>query len=177
MSRIVLVTGGARSGKSTYAEKICLDLAKDRLPVYIATAVAFDDEMKERILKHRQRREGKFTTVEACLELPKAIEDNPNSVVLVDCLTVWANNLLYYGKEDLSFAYSYVDSLIQVLKNREKDIILVTNETGSGIVPDNKLAREFRDLSGIINQKVASVSSDVIMTVCSIPMAVKGSVL
>lgn len=177
MSKTVLVTGGARSGKSTYAEKICLELAGDSMPVYIATGVAFDDEMKQRILKHQQRRKGKFITVEASLDLPKAIEENSQSVVLVDCLTVWANNLLYYGKEDPAFADSYVDSLVRVLENRNKDIILVTNETGSGIVPDNKLAREFRDLAGIINQRVASVSTDVIMTVCSIPMAVKGSVL
>lgn len=179
MKKVILVTGGARSGKSTYAETVCEKLCSDSSKrAYLATSVAFDDEMKDRILKHQERRKDKYFTVEEPVYIADAIKalEGKASVLLIDCLTVWTNNLLYYLKDD-SLIEMQVNNLISEIENASFDIVLVTNETGSGIVPDNALARSFRDKAGIINQKVAQVATDVIMTVCSIPFAVKGQVL
>lgn len=184
MGRLVLVTGGARSGKSTYAESLAIRLCSDaRSRTYIATAQAFDDEMKERIRLHRERRGDLFRTIEEPVELARAVGDacRSSSVVLVDCLTVWTSNLLFYERED------EVQRLLDVLSSCVEgsscvdgsscDIVLVTNETGMGIVPANELSRRFRDLAGIVNQRVASVATDVVFMVCGLPMAVKGVVL
>ena len=133
---VYLITGGARSGKSTFAEDLACRLCPDSSRrCYIATAEAFDDEMRKRIRLHRQRREGKFYTVEVPLELGKAISENScrADVILVDCLTVWTGNLLHYGKLEEK------GRLLDALSKASCDVILVTNETGMGIVPDNAL--------------------------------------
>lgn len=171
---IYLITGGARSGKSTYAENLALRLCKDSSRrCYIATAEAFDDEMKDRIRAHQDRRAGKFFTVEAPVELGKAIEEvckeKRADVILVDCLTVWTSNLLYYDRLEEK------ESLLSALKKVTCDVILVTNETGMGIVPDNALSRRFRDEAGFVNQAVASVAQNVVLMVCGLPMSVKGT--
>ncbi len=172
MSKVYLVTGGARSGKSRYAEDLAKSLCKDgSRRCYIATAEAFDDEMKARIAAHRQRRKDDFFTVESPLELGAAISDAQDSsdVILVDCLTVWMGNLLHYNRLDLK------DGLLEALRNAKCDVILVTNETGMGIVPMNKLSRPFRDEAGFLNQAVADVADTVVFMVCGLPMFVKGS--
>ena len=169
-----LITGGARSGKSTFAEDLACRLCSDSSRrCYIATAEVTDDEMKARIDRHRERREGKFYTVESPVELGKAIAENSDraDVILVDCLTVWTNNLLYYGKEDER------GKLMEALREAECDVILVTNETGMGIVPSNELSRRFRDLAGFINQDVAAVADTVVLMVCGLPLYVKGAAL
>ncbi|MBP5163636.1 MAG: bifunctional adenosylcobinamide kinase/adenosylcobinamide-phosphate guanylyltransferase [Spirochaetales bacterium] len=171
---IYLITGGARSGKSTYAENLALRLCKDSSRrCYIATAEAFDDEMRSRIRAHQDRRAGKFFTVEAPVELGKAIEEvckeKRADVILVDCLTVWTSNLLYYERLEEK------ESLLSALKKAACDVILVTNETGMGIVPDNALSRRFRDEAGFVNQAVASVAQNVVLMVCGLPLSVKGS--
>lgn len=178
MGRLVLVTGGARSGKSTYAESLAIRLCPDaRSRTYIATAQAFDDEMKERIRLHRERRGDLFRTMEEPVELARAVGDacRSSSVVLVDCLTVWTSNLLFYEREDE--VQRLLDVLSSCVEGSPCDIVLVTNETGMGIVPANELSRRFRDLAGIVNQRVASVATDVVFMVCGLPMAVKGVVL
>lgn len=175
MGRIILVTGGARSGKSTYAESLAVRLCPDASKrAYVATAQAFDDEMKERIRIHRERREGLFDTLEEPVKLATTLVSNCSAyrVALVDCLTVWTNNLLFYDVEDE--ANRLVEALSSIAKDSPLDVILVTNETGMGIVPANAISRRFRDLAGIVNQKVASVASNVVLMVCGIPMAVKG---
>ena len=172
MAKVYLVTGGARSGKSSYAE----DLAKKLCPdgsrrCYIATAEAFDDEMKARIAAHRKRREGEFFTVESPIELGKAITESQekSDVILVDCLTVWMGNLLHYNRLEQK------DLLLKALENVKCDIVLVTNETGMGIVPANELSRAFRDEAGYLNQAVARIADNVVFMVCGLPMSVKGS--
>lgn len=178
MGRLVLVTGGARSGKSTYAESLAMRLCNDaQSRTYIATAQAFDDEMKERIRLHRERRGDLFSTMEEPVELAKAIGDacRSSSVVLVDCLTVWTSNLLFYEREDE--VQRLLDVLSSCVEGSPCDIVLVTNETGMGIVPASELSRRFRDLAGFVNQRVASVATDVVFMVCGLPMAVKGVVL
>ncbi len=189
MGKIVLVTGGARSGKSTFAEKLALSWTQDGVAssstfaptkrVYIATAQAFDDEMRARIKAHQDRRKDAFTTIEEPIELGSAINQalsqlNNSGVILVDCLTIWTSNLLYYNRqEELEKLYN----AITTLKATDCNLILVTNETGLGIVPDNELSRRFRDLAGIINQKVAALATNVVFTVCGIPMYLKGEAL
>ncbi len=173
MSKVYLVTGGARSGKSRYAEELARKLCKDgSRRCYIATAEAFDDEMKERIRLHQERRKDDFFTVEAPVELGKAITEaqGRSDVILVDCLTVWTNNLLYYDRLEEK------QRLYTALKGCTCDVILVTNETGMGIVPSNELSRRFRDEAGFINQDVAGIADAVVFMVCGLPMSVKGSV-
>ena len=181
MGKVVLVTGGARSGKSTFAEKLALKLcAEPTHRVYLATAQAFDEEMKQRIKAHQERRKNLFVTLEEPVELGIVLQKacfqlEENGVILVDCLTVWTSNLLYYKRE--KEAEKLYSSLEQIATKPNCDLILVTNETGLGIVPDNELSRRFRDLAGIINQKVASLASNVVFTVCGIPMYIKGEAL
>ena len=171
---VYLITGGARSGKSTYAENLALRLCNDSSRrCYIATAEAFDDEMKSRIKAHQDRRAGQFFTVEAPVELGKAITDvcdgRRADVILVDCLTVWTGNLLYYERLEEK------ERLLSALKAATCDVILVTNETGMGIVPDNALSRRFRDEAGFVNQAVAAIADNVVLMVCGLPMSVKGT--
>lgn len=149
--RSLLVLGGARSGKSRHAQAAAEALGGTL--TYIATAQAFDQEMTERIARHRADRDQRWRTVEAPIELPAAIArvDAPDAVILVDCLTLWTSNLLL-GEHD---AEAMLDQLSQTIAAIQGRLILVANETGLGIVPDNALARRFRDLAGRINQQVA----------------------
>lgn len=149
--RSLLVLGGARSGKSRHAQGVAEALG-GRL-TYIATAQAFDAEMTDRIARHRADRDARWTTVEAPVELAAAIAqaDAVDAVLLIDCLTLWTSNLLL-GEEDTERRVAELLAAIGAVRGR---LILVANETGLGIVPDNALARQFRDLAGTINQRVA----------------------
>jgi adenosylcobinamide kinase / adenosylcobinamide-phosphate guanylyltransferase len=166
--RLTLVLGGARSGKSRHAE--ALVTAAPAPWVYVATAEPFDDEMKTRIAEHRVRRGGQWHTVEAPLELAGAIEGAPASAtVLVDCLTLWLNNLMFNNRNtDTETA-----RLAAVLAARQGPVVLVSNEVGSGIVPDNAQARRFRDLQGRLNQRIAARADHVVLLVAGLPMVVK----
>jgi adenosylcobinamide kinase/adenosylcobinamide-phosphate guanylyltransferase len=170
LDRTMLVLGGARSGKSRYAQAVA-EAAGGRL-VFVATAQAFDDEMTDRIRRHREDRDARWTTVEAPLDVAGAIyaADGEDVVVLVDCLTLWASNLLL-GEED---ADARLAALLDAIASARGQVVLVANEVGLGIVPDNALARRFRDLAGTINQRVAAVVDRVHMTVAGIPIVVKG---
>lgn len=163
--RIALVTGGARSGKSALAERLTM---RHGLPcVYIATAEARDDEMARRIALHRDRRGGDWVTIEAPLDLAGALRaTDGQGARLVDCLTLWLSNCM--GSAD-------IDGLLDALRVQTDPVVLVTNELGQGIVPENALARRFRDEHGWMNQAVAEVADQVWMAVCGQPLQLKPS--
>ena len=161
--QITFVLGGARSGKSRYAEGLIQ--AHPAPWRYVATAQAFDDEMRARIAEHRHRRDARWKTVEAALDLPGALAvDAP---VLVDCLTLWTSNLLLAEREP------DWPGLLAALNAREDATVLVSNEVGLGIVPDNALARRFRDMAGVLHGQVAARADRVVLMVAGIPMVVK----
>jgi adenosylcobinamide kinase/adenosylcobinamide-phosphate guanylyltransferase len=165
---IILITGGARSGKSTRAE-VRARVFPGR-PVYVATAEPLDGEMRERIAKHRARRGSEWLERETPLELVTAlVETDGHGARLVDCLTLWLSNLMHaerdWEKEALRLA--------ETLGRQNSPVVLVTNEVGLGIVPDNALARRFRDAAGILNQMVARVADEVEFLVAGLPMRVK----
>lgn len=165
---IVLITGGARSGKSRRAEARAH--ASPGRPVYIATAEALDAEMEARIAQHRARRGNDWIEREAPLNLVQALtETDGGGARLVDCLTLWLSNLLHTGRNWSDEAAL----LTAALRQQKSPVILVTNEVGLGIVPDNALARAFRDAAGLVNQRVAEVADEVEFVVAGLPMKVK----
>ena len=165
--RLTLVLGGARSGKSRHAERLATALPPPW--TYVATAQALDAEMRARIAAHRARREAGWITVEAPINLAEAIGGAGSGPVLVDCLTLWVSNLLLSGA-DIAEATS---SLNAALDARGAPTILVANEVGLGIVPDNALARAFRDAAGLLNQRLAARADRVVFLVAGLPMRVK----
>lgn len=164
----ILITGGARSGKSLLAETRALSLPGR--PVYIATATAGDAEMVARIAAHRARRDARWTDVEAPLDLVGALaRTDGQGARLVDCLTLWLSNLMFSDRDWRAEA----EALARALPAQASPVILVTNEVGLGIVPDNALARAFRDAAGTLNQTIAAVADEVILAVAGLPMKVK----
>ena len=168
---IILITGGARSGKSQYAEHRAVEMGGRSL--YVATAEAKDEEMVQRIEKHRKRRGNHWRTIEEPLELTQALlaERGKTDCALVDCLTFWISNLLI--RHDDKYASERVEELIEKLPQLDFHLIFVTNEVGWGIVPDNPLARKFRDLAGWTNQRVAQAANEVILMVAGMPIIAK----
>lgn len=169
MGRVVLVLGGARSGKSRFAEKRGDALVGQH--IYIATAQAFDDEMTSRIARHRADRASHWHTAECPLDLEVAIEehDGKDSVVLVDCLTLWLSNLML-GDHDVALAR---DGLANLVSEIQGTLLLVSNEVGQGIVPDNALARQFRDEAGWLNQAMAQAADEVWFVTAGLPQRLK----
>ena len=167
---LTLVLGGARSGKSRYAESLI-----EALPppwIYLATAEARDAEMAKRIAEHRARRDAGWRTIEAAHDLAAALGRVPPGVpVLIDCLTLWLSNRML-AEADMDHE---IDKLESVLANHDGVVVLVSNEVGSGIVPDNALARRFQDLQGTLNQKVAAKASRVVFMVAGLPLQLKGT--
>ena len=171
MNGHILVLGGARSGKTALAERIATKTST--APAYLATAEALDDEMMERVSAHQKSREGRFTTIEEPLELPQALfaAAQTHDVILVDCLTLWITNLLSMERD----VADEIDMLVETLEGiKTTRIILVSNEVGLGIVPDNALARTFRDLTGAAHQELAGICEHVYFVVAGLPMVVKG---
>ncbi len=164
--RITLVLGGARSGKSAYAER----LIAERPPpwLYCATAQALDAEMGERIAHHRARRGAGWRTIEEPCEIAPLIETGAIPI-LVDCLTLWLTNLML-GQKGVD---AEIERLLAAAKASQTALVFVSNETGLGIVPDNPLAREFRDRAGRLNQAMAALSNRVIFMVAGLPMVLK----
>ncbi|WP_417832052.1 bifunctional adenosylcobinamide kinase/adenosylcobinamide-phosphate guanylyltransferase [Terasakiella sp.] len=162
---ITLVLGGARSGKSAYAEKIIEDLGGG---IYLATSRVWDAEMAERVQIHQARRNDLWRTIEE----PVAIHDiiaSTDKPMLVDCLTLWLSNLMEM-EADID---QETEQLCRALKMAKQDVVLVSNEVGLGIVPDNALARKFRDLAGKINQTVAQTADRVIFVAAGLPLTMK----
>lgn len=175
-SNITLVIGGVRSGKSSYAEALVKQIEGQR--VYIATAEAFDAEMQERIARHQEARKDYFAyTIEEPMHIAQALNtlDDSVAVALVDCMTVWMGNLLHY--HGLRDRYEEVDSFLKVLQQHDKQVIIVTNEVGQGIVPATELSRHFRDQAGWLNQALAALAGTVIWMVAGIPVCIKGEIL
>jgi adenosylcobinamide kinase/adenosylcobinamide-phosphate guanylyltransferase len=175
----VLVTGGVRSGKSHYAEQYAAHLGAKG--TYIATAQIHDDEMRTRVRGHYDRRVAsavEWETVEEPYHLSEVLIASDDPIILVDCLTLWLSNwLLFYDYEQQQDAEQLVqkkiNELTQALATRSGDTILVTNEVGYGIVPEYKLGRQFRDLSGLMNQQVARVCEQVFLVTSGIPIELK----
>ena len=169
----ILVIGGCRSGKSRHALDLALALTGDK-KIFIATCVPQDNEMYLRVANHRKERGQSWKTIEAPLNLPEAILQNAHSgsVVLVDCLTLWINNLMMEN-EDIQYADDKIAELINAVQSAEGPVVLVSNEVGTGIVPENKLARAYRDLVGSVNQAVARAVDRVEMVVAGIAVTIK----
>ena len=159
--------GGARSGKSSHAER--LTTANPAPWIYIATAQALDDEMDDRIAEHRRRRGDGWQTVEAPIDLAGALRAHREAPVLVDCLTLWLTNLML-GDHDIAGAMM---ALEDALADRAAPAVLVANEVGLGIVPETRLGRLFRDEAGRLNQRIAACASHVVLMVAGLPLTVK----
>lgn len=164
--RMTLVLGGARSGKSAHAERLIESCPGPWL--YLATAQAFDDEMVARIALHRARRGGPWRTRDVPVALPEALSE-ADGPVLVDCLTLWLTNLMLAGT-DVGEA---VERLVAACAAAPGPLVLVGNEVGLGIVPDNALARRFRDEAGRLHQRLAAIADRVVLTVAGLPLTVK----
>lgn len=172
MSELILVTGGVRSGKSAYAQKIA-ESSGDKV-FYIATAQALDGEMKKRIKSHKRSRAKTWITVEEPVHLAKAINAIPSGkkTIILDCLTLFISNLIHNGRSDPQICADVKD-VVKALRKKSKLSIIVTNEVGNGIVPDNKLARRFRDLQGVVNQITAKEAGRVCLLVSGISVQIK----
>jgi adenosylcobinamide kinase/adenosylcobinamide-phosphate guanylyltransferase len=168
-ARSLLVLGGQRSGKSRYAEGIVA--ASGLSPVYLATATAGDAEMGERIARHRERRGNTWTLIEEPLDLVGTLRSaaQPGAGILIDCLTLWVSNLLGCGRTPGLEA----ERLVAAVPGLDGQLVFVSNEVGSGIIPANPLARRFADDLGVINQVVAAVVDEVVLMVAGLPLVVK----
>lgn len=168
MAHIVLFTGGARSGKSTSAERY---VALQQQPVvYVATAEAGDDEMRHRIALHQTRRPDSWRTIEAPLDVAQALGDvAPGTVVLLDCLTLWVSNILLAHEADPEpVLWQALDQVLAVVQERSLTLVVVTNEVGMGLVPPYALGRRYRDLLGVATQRIAAVANEVYLVVAGI---------
>lgn len=180
MAEIILVTGGCRSGKSNFA----LDLAEKKSPhrLFVATCPVIDHEMTDRVDKHKAERCGRgWVTVEEETNIAAVLDSSKNiyDVILVDCITLWVNNILFNSPAE-KMDKAYTDNVVSLCREwlgRAKDIdvtlVCVTNELGLGIVPENKLARIYRDIVGSCNQMIAAAASEVYLVSCGIPLKLK----
>jgi adenosylcobinamide kinase / adenosylcobinamide-phosphate guanylyltransferase len=171
-SRVILILGGVRSGKSRYAQQLAA--AGERV-AFVATAEGRDEEMAQRIARHREDRPSTWTTIEAPIEISDALLscDGKFDTILVDCLTLWASNLMEREQQDSARIAQHIDRLASTLPQIASAVILVSNEVGSGIVPDNEMGRAYRDVLGSINQQVAAVADEVLLLVAGCPLVVK----
>ena len=186
MSKLILVTGGARSGKSNFAESLCIN--RKNSTAYIATSIPFDEEMKYRVKKHRESRPSDWETYEIFKDVYSIIDNlnNKHQTVIMDCVTLLVNNLIFeYGLDFDKCANEEINNLEGYIKQQVEDLIIeiektdlyfviVTNELGMSLVPDNKLCRVYSDIVGRINQYIAKCSDEVYFVVSGIPMKIKG---
>ena len=174
MKEIIFVIGGCRSGKSNHALQTAEKMPGNR-KIYIATCVPQDAEMKRRVAKHQKERSRSWATVEEPIDLPAAISERSQNadVILVDCLTLWVSNLLMETSDEEKLEET-ISQLTDTLEKARCPIVLVSNEIGTGIVPENTLARQYRDIIGLANQAVAKTAGKVIWMIAGIPVTVKG---
>jgi len=169
--RIILVGGGARSGKSDLALALARRLGRRRL--FLATAQAGDDEMRDRILRHRRTRGDDFATLEEPLAVPEVLRQaGDEDVVVIDCLTLWLANLLFDGREPEAVLHC-VEELAEVLRQRPAHAVIVTNEVGLGLVPETPLGRTFRDVAGLAHQRLAAAADEVYFGALGIMLRLK----
>ncbi len=179
MGKIVLVTGGSRSGKSTFAEKYAAKYGKH--VAYIATAQVYDEEMQYRVDLHQQRRPSSWKTYECPYEAEKAIcnASKEHDMILFDCITLYITNALLREYREQEIAHHYevmtaaIKRLIESAQGSNSTVIFVTNEVGSGIVPGDALSREYRDLAGLANQLVAEAADEVYLVTCGLATEIK----
>ena len=178
MSKIILVTGGSRSGKSAFAQRLAEALPGPR--VFVATCPVIDPEMNERIRRHQEVRSLRdWQTFEEPLELAAALERaKDHSVVLVDCLTLWVNNVMYAaGQQEATVSETEIadrcQPILQAAREQGGTVVFVTNEVGMGLVPETPLGRRFRDLAGRVNQIIAAACDEVFLVVCGQPLKIK----
>ncbi|BHH83150.1 bifunctional adenosylcobinamide kinase/adenosylcobinamide-phosphate guanylyltransferase [Desulforhopalus sp. 52FAK] len=179
MAKIILITGGARSGKSSFALDVCEQISDKKL--FIATCPTIDTEMSDRVIRHKAEREGRgWVTVEEPIDLHRTFENDVHKydVVLLDCVTLWVNNVLFSfeQKDDVLSDSAIRDLALQWLRAAENfsgTLVCVTNEVGLGIVPDNALARLYRDLVGTVNQTIGKMADEVALVSCGVPLYLK----
>lgn len=169
MRKIILITGGARSGKSSYAEQLALRLSAN--PVYLATARVWDDEFRQRVVKHQERRGSEWTNIEEEKQLSK--HNLEGRTVLIDCITMWCNNFFFDLHDDVDATLEAMKQEFLKFTQPEATFIFVTNEIGMGGTSINDVQRRFTDLQGWFNQFVASQADEVIFMVSGIPMKIK----
>ena len=170
LNKFTLIIGGAASGKSGYAENLCFQTEKPR--AYIATAQAFDDEMKTKISEHRAQRGANWTTIEAPLDVANVLTARPkDEVVLLDCATLWLTNVLL-AEQDITAAQT---ALLAAIAGCPAQLVVVSNEVGHGIVPDNALSRQFRNAQGRLNQALAAQADHVVQVIAGLPQVLKGA--
>lgn len=178
LKTLTLITGGIKSGKSRYA----LELARQSLAVndkyFVASAEPLDEEMKARIANHQAERSSEFLTIEEPLHLAAALNQIPQEcgLVVVDCLTLWVNNLLFHFADKPNQIEHEVAAFITTVSSKKSDMIFVTNEVGLGLIPDNPLSRRYVDQLGSLNQKMAKLCDEVVFMVSGIPNRIKGEV-
>ncbi len=170
---VLMVLGGAKSGKSRYALDLCNMTGEKR--IFVATAQALDDEMYQRIERHKAERGSRWKTVEESLNITEVIQeyDNEDSVILLDCVTLWISNLLMKCKQEDRYVSHEVERLAVCLEGVSGTVVVVSNDVGMGIVPDNPLSRRYRDLLGLANQRIARASDVVVMLVAGLPVILK----
>ena len=171
MAKVILLSGGASSGKSTYALRRA---STYNHKAFIATAEACDDEMRARITRHQMERGDEYRTFEEPIHLGCVLSEasQPGGVVIVDCLTVWLGNLLHYFGSDMMTAPPF-QKFLDALSVASSDVIVVTNEVGCGIIPADAATRSYRETAGRLNQLVAGIAEEVVFMVCGIPWRVK----
>ena len=169
MKRIILITGGARSGKSSYAEKLALSLSPN--PVYMATARVWDEEFRQRVIRHQEARGPEWTNLEEEKELSR--HDVSGRVVLIDCVTLWCTNFFFALQGHVDSSLKAVKEEFNRFTAQDATFIFVTNEIGLGGTSENELQRKFTDLQGWMNQYIAAQADEVIMMVCGIPLKIK----
>ena len=169
MRRIILITGGQRSGKSTKAEQMALDMSAS--PVYMATAHVWDEEFRQRVVRHQQRRGPQWTNIEEEMQLSH--HDLTGRVVVIDCVTLWLTNFFYNLDSDMESALAAAKKEFDAFTACDATFIFVTNEIGSGAVSDNALQRHFTDLQGWMNQYIADRADEVILMVSGIAVKIK----
>ena len=170
MKRVVLITGGSRSGKSSCAEKMALELSSN--PVYLATARIWDEEFRERVRRHQARRGPQWTNIEEEKNLSR--HDLTGRVVVVDCLTLWCTNFFFDLESDVDRALEAAKAEFDRFTAQDATFLIVTNEIGMGGTSDNEIQRKFTDLQGWMNQYAASRADEVILMVSGIPVKIKG---
>jgi adenosylcobinamide kinase/adenosylcobinamide-phosphate guanylyltransferase len=165
---LTFVIGGSRSGKSSFALEHASAVQGSK--AFIATAQAFDDEMKERIGRHKLERPADWKTFEEPISIADLINNNAHDVVLIDCLTLWLSNLIM-NDADIE---AEIESLISAASGCKSSLFIVSNEVGMGIVPENAVARKFRDYAGLLNRRVAEIADEVYLVTAGIPLKIKG---
>jgi adenosylcobinamide kinase/adenosylcobinamide-phosphate guanylyltransferase len=173
VKEIIFVTGGCRSGKSRFA----LDYANRHFKskIFLATAPALDDEMKKRIKAHQEARGPEWAAIEEQIEIAEAVASvkTKYQVILLDCMTLWLSNLIMAGEQE-SQIFSRTEAFIEAIQKIPQSVIIVSNEVGYGIVPVNDIARQFRDIMGTVNQRLAACADVVVWTVVGLPQVLKG---